>query len=257
MLFLDGNSDEVREYNRRKENAGKSEASWRKHEYLKDAVIGQVSAFNAKHRAPMVFIDGNAGDGVGVDHAQKTLFGSNISCTTAELLYNLADTFGADLILCEKDKSRRRFLIKRFPNAMILEDHMLAPSCIGSHHQYALWISDPNGPRDHGIDAMRRVSDNVKFTDFVIAFNEGVIASRMTSEHGIGKSEAHCRAYRTCQERYVPMMNPDWWTKSLGRRRMSRTKICKASANFKYRVMVVSDYLSSAVRGRHGFSVAV
>jgi hypothetical protein len=183
-----------------------------------------------------VLIDGNAGDGHGVEQPQTDLFGDNPSCPTAEMLLEFAVNDGnADVVLCEADAERRAELAARFPEAVIVRDHALAPEYVRDH-VYALWLSDPCGPSGHGVDHMRAIADRVR-SDFVIAFNEGWITTRLQ-----GTTSGR---WQTSRERYLPMSEPFWWTRHLNRRRLARTRhIIHGAANFRYRVLVVANYLA-------------
>jgi hypothetical protein len=239
MLF----SKDISTRSRDREKAGKSEHSWIKHGMLDKIATSQIAAFRFKFpdRSAML-IDGNAGDGEGVDKNQRDFFKGEIqSKPTAELLCDLADTFGADVCLCERKQYKREKLSRLFPNRMILEDHARAPSLIV--HDYTLWVSDPNGPKDHGVEHMAAVARRVQFSDFVIVLNEGALGRIGSTEDAL---------WQVSRERYLWMLEPAEWLQRIPKKFLARTPVIRQSSNFHYRLMVISNYLTDAVhRLRH------
>lgn len=241
----------MRKRDRSRDGVGKSERSYIKHDIIKRVVGGQASAYRLKNPGTIAIIDGNAGDGLGVERPQLDMFGPNRSTTTAELAMRIADDIGnAVVILCEKLDDRRAALRSRFRDAIILDDNAKAMSAIPSNCKYAVWISDPCGPSDHGVDAMREVASAMR-SDFVIAFNEGWISSRCAGLTGECENEVARRASRTMRDRYLPMIEtPTWWADQLRRERLARTPIINGAQNFRYRVIVAANVLSDSARRR-------
>ncbi len=239
LAYDDGSHRPKRD--RSREGAGKSDRSHIKHDLIRRAVGGQIGAYRLKKTGRVAIIDGNAGDGLGVNRPQLDFFSDNMSMTTADVATQVAAKVGnAVVILCESDKLRRDAIALRFPDAIILRDNAHAPGSIPSDCEYAVWISDPCGPAGHGVDAMQEVARSIR-SDFVVAMNEGAIVRIAGTESDL---------WKTARDRYAPMIeSPTWWADELGRRRMSRTPIINGAANFKYRVLVVADYLAdSALR---------
>jgi hypothetical protein len=237
-----------RKRDRSREGAGKSERSHIKHDIARKAVGAQIAAFRIRNNGRILLIDGNAGDGYGVERPQADLFGENPSCATAEMLVELAERDGnADVVLCEADKEKRSELAVRFPQAVIVGDHANAPHVADSRYVYALWLSDPCGPSAHGVPHMRLLADRIR-SDFVVIFNEGWIITRLAGTVSDKWKEA--------RERYLPMVCPEWWTDALDRRHLARTsKIINGATNFKYRVLVISNFLSDGVKRKPMFEV--
>lgn len=235
--------------NRARENAGSSPRSWHKHDTLRRAIDGQVSAFLVRWPGSRaLLIDGNAGDGAGATKDQLDLFSENVSQTTAAMLMRFAaNRENVDVLLCERDAEKRAILSDRFPGAGIVSDHARAPELLTDQYGYALWLSDPCGPADQGMEPMQRVSSVVAMADFVIVFNEGAL-DRMLAEPG-SDCPAHIRAaFDTMNDRYAPMRDPRWWATELNRHHLSRTPLYSASQSFRYRIMAVANYLSDAAR---------
>lgn len=225
---------------RSREGAGKSDASWKKHEYLRRVVNGQAAAFRVKHPAGRILlIDGNAGDGFGVKQLQLDLFGENLSVSTAELLVQLGERLGnSDVVLCEKDRAKREVLARRFPHVPVLRDHALAPQCIRQDHVFALWLSDPCGPAGHGAVHMRAVADLLP-SDFIVVINDGGI-------HRIRSTVSP--KWQTSRERYAEMIEPGWWRQAVQRPREARTPLIRGSQGFHYHIAVLSHHLSDSAR---------
>jgi hypothetical protein len=230
--------------NRSREDAGKSINSWKKHKLIQQAVSGQAWAFRIKNPGRRILlIDGNAGDGIGVPQEQLDLFDDNLSRPTPGILVQLGEKLGnTDVVLCEKDVLRRDELARQFVKARILSDHALAAGEVNGQ-TYAIWVSDPCGAKEQGVDHMQRLAGLMPRSDFVVVFNEVWISSRLAAT----KAER----WKTHREKYLPMLDmPGWWLTTLQRQRMARTPIIDQSNNFKCRVFVVADFLSDAVRRR-------
>lgn len=227
--------------------AGFSENSWKKHEVVKQAATGQLAMARIVFPAArMVIIDGNAGEGMGVEPAQRDLFMDVRSESTPELAVRLGQDFQCEVILCEKRSERRLKLIERFGRetfVTILDDHSKAPKLVSERgYQYSLAISDPCGPAGHGVEQfLQQISRIVKRADFISILNmkflfrlDGV----MKPNPGWDKSK----------ERYSPMRHASYWMQVLGRRRASQTETINSSSGFAWRMFVVANHLSSAVK---------
>lgn len=226
---------------RNRERKGSSDHSWFKHQLDAKAVSGQVCAFRA--RCPtdrILLVDGNAGEGIGVKKTQSDLFeGDTLSQPTAQILTDLAERVGgADVVLCDNDPRKRAMLWQRFPQAIILADHREIPYIIRPEHHYALWLSDPSGYAGHGVEHMRAVAERV-LCDFVVNLNEHALR-RVFKTKG-PKWDPHRVKYRG-------MLEPDWWLDKLGKRLIARTRLIRASPNFHFRVMVISNFLADSAR---------
>jgi hypothetical protein len=211
-------------------------------------VGAQIAAFRVRNNGRILLIDGNAGDGHGVEKPQADLFGDNPSCATAEMLVEMAERDGnADALLCEADKGKRAELASRFPRAIVIGDHAGAPQFATSEYVYAIWLSDPCGPSAHGVPHMRILADRIR-SDFVVILNEGWITTRLA-----GTDDDR---WKIARERYLPMASPDWWVEALNRKHLSRTsRIINGAANFNYRVLIISNFLSQGVSRQPLFEV--
>jgi hypothetical protein len=220
---------------------GKTESSWIKHDILNKVATAQISAYRHTHpQERILLIDGNAGDGEGVDKMQPDLFlGLCASHPTPEILTNIAARIGnADVVLCERNFDKRVRLHKRFPDAIILENHSKVPEALMPRHHYALWVSDPCGYSTHGVPHMRRVADCLR-CDFIVVFNEGALERLMAT------NEAR---WETARDRWTPMIDPQWWMERLNKPLLSRTRVIYQSRGFHYRVLVLSTFLAEGAR---------
>jgi hypothetical protein len=228
--------------NRDREGAGKSEKSWIKQGQCGTAASGQVAAFRCVcPDEPIVLIDGNAGDGVGVQLRQADLFeGPQFSRSTPKLLSDLADHHQATLCLCDHERAKRRLLAEKFPNAHVVASQQEAAEfAIDNGFKYALWLSDPCGYAGHGVEHMHKVAVQIVRSDFIIVFNEGALLRAV--------SVAHSPYWRKHQE-YAPMLAPSWWQQQLQKRYLARSQLINQSNGFHFRLLVASNFLSDAVR---------
>ena len=207
--------------------------SWVKHGLLGVAVHGQLGAYRRLHpTARVLLIDGNAGDGLGVEVEQ----GQPASRPTPQMLIDLAKSIGnADVCLCELARKKRKVLWRRYPGVPIVGDNSEALSAVRTYHEHAFWLSDPCGPKGHCVASMRAL-DKLVPCDFIVAFNEGPLI-RMQGTHS--HWEKHL-------QRYGAMLEPKWWLDQLGKRYMARSRIISASKNFRFRLLVVADVLADA-----------
>jgi hypothetical protein len=229
--------------------AGKSDHSWIKHGMLETVVGAQIAAFRqAFPRSRAVLIDGNAGDGHGVELSQFDLFdGCRHSLPTPQLLASMAQRYKATLLLCERSRKKRKILKSCFPNALIVSDHSDAVAyAISEGFNYVLWLSDPCGPGGHGEDAMRQVALHVVRSDFVIVSNEASLLRFKGVSHS---------PYWQKHQKYVSMLDPQWWLDQLSKRYLARSKLIKPSAGFHFRVLTLGNYLTDGVRRQRGVEV--
>jgi hypothetical protein len=233
---------------RNREGAGRSERSWIKHAFAGKAAAAQVAAFRRLFpNARMILIDGNAGDGGGVELAQKDLFiGAQLSKPTPHMLADLAARYGATLCLCECDANKRRTLRALFPSAIIFASHRQAADAALDGFNYALWLSDPCGPKGQGVGQMRRVAMQILRSDFVVVSNE-IALTRF-----IGVAQ-YPQFYK--HQVYVPMLEPAWWLQQLPKRYLARAPLIKQSNAFHFRLLVISDFLTDGVRRMHNIEI--
>jgi hypothetical protein len=245
-MVQDEMSDKVVPFPRRREGAGKSDNSWIKHGFVARVVGSQMAAYRYLHPDHRILlVDGNAGDGLGVPQAQGDLFGSEpLSRPTPRLMTDLAAADGnADVCLCETDRRKRAALYSRFGHMLgvtVIADNCEAARALDNKHRYAIWLSDPCGPKGHGVQHMRTFAARLP-CDFVVIFNE-----RSTE-----RIAATCQpnvAWQTSRRLYAPMLDPQWWLDGFRKRYLARSRLIQQSPNFGYRVMVISNYLADAAR---------
>lgn len=233
--------------NRSKEGGvGRTDKSHEKHDLVRRAMGGQIGAYRIRNKGLIAYVDGNAGDGEGVEQPQADLFRSNASITTAELVTRAAEKDGnAVAILCERNRGRRAVLKARFPNAIIIGNNSKVLDALPSKCQHIVFVSDPNGPGGHGKEAMREIAMSIS-SDFVIVFNEQPFA-RMFGETKSSDPKIQ-KAFQTMTERYPPeMLEATFWADWLGRKSLASTPLFIASQSFHYRVIVAANVLSDAL----------
>jgi hypothetical protein len=234
---------------RDKEKLGKSDHSWIKHGMAERVVGAQVGAYRYRFPdAKMLLIDGNAGDGFGVELQQFDLFdGVRKSKATPHILAELADAHSCTLCLCEAKREKRRLLRGQFPEALIVASQCEAATfAVRGGYDYAMWLSDPCGYAGHGVEHMRRLtvpmSNNVQRimrSDFVIIFNEHAVNRVVNVRHS---------PYWQTHQKYAPMLQPAWWLQQLSKRYLARTPVIKQSNNFNFRLLVISDFITDGVK---------
>jgi len=223
---------------------GKTARSHIKHGLAWKVVNSQVHAFcNQRGSRKIVLIDGNAGDGDGVliNPSQPDFFmDETMSRSTPQILSLVAHQVGnAEVVLCEKDYDCRVSLMHRFPEASVIEDHKFAPLKIREEHYYALYLSDSNGPASQGVEPMVAISKLPIRSDFVIIENQHFFRRVM----GVGKEDMW---WNTSKKRYLPRVDPQWWRELLGKRYLACSVEIGQSENYKFRIMVASEYLADA-----------
>jgi len=204
------------------------------------AVGAQVAAFRRLFPdARMALIDGNAGDGVGVETGQADLFdGVRQSRPTPRLLADLARKHNATLCLCECDRVKRKMLIEGFPAATVVSSHREAAAFALKGFNYALWLSDPCGYAGHGVEHMRTVAD-IFHSDFIIILNE-LALERVRGARGSPHWLPH--------QKYTPMLQPSWWLQQLPKRYLARSPLINQSPGFHFRLLVASNFLTDGVK---------
>ena len=229
-------------------SSGKTPNSWLKHDYANRLVHSQVYAYRANHsHNRILLIDGNAGDGLGAPRPQYDLFnGEQLSQTTSQVLCGISRRVGnCDVVLCDKDREKREQLMTHFPRVPIVERHSDIISFVNGH-KYVLWLSDPCGPRGHGPEYMAQVARLAPLSDFVIMFNEGAVRRIMGTQSS---------CWQTSRENYGPLLEPRWWLHKLNKRFFVRTdRVIQASSGFRYRVLLVSNFIADQVK-RGGFEI--
>lgn len=232
-----------------RDDAGKSEASWKKHELFHRIAGGQLNAFRYKHSAARIaLVDFNAGDGEGVMRGlQLDLFASNISLPTPAIAMKIAN--GHDrIILCEKKPDNFSALKQKFPIATVVENHSLAINYLNGC-DFALVFSDGCGTADLGFEHLEKLATHIR-SDFIIAFNEGWI-KRVNGT----KSDR----WATARTRYGWMSNYPELRERLRRKYIAVTPRLalppiRSSPNFNYRMLLIANGLCDAAR-RHPFEV--
>lgn len=229
---------------------GKSDHSWIKHGMAQRVAGAQVSAF--RYRFPgarMLLIDGNAGDGLGVDLAQFDLFlGTKESKPTPRMLMELAEQHSCTICLCETDRKKREFLKQRFANALIVANQREAAMlAINGDFDYVLWLSDPCGYAGHGVEHMRAIAlakgggklQKILRSDFAIICNDLALNRVNGARHS---------PYWQPHQKYMPMLEPTWWLQQLSKQWLARTPVIKQSPGFHFRMIVISDYIADGVK---------
>ena len=241
------NKLQARKRNRSRDDAGRSKSSYKKHGLVEKVVVGQASAWRAKHKGSLAIVDMHAGDGIGAIRPQLDLFDANVSIPTAALAVAVAARFEGTAILCEKDAGKRDRLAALFPAAIILDDHRDAPRSVRSIN-YVIVISDPCGPAEQGIPYQREIALANRYADFVNVWNYQ-FHKRLG---GVGMpdemSNRQMRGWNTSKVRYLPLGDPQIWLRQLHRRYLARSIPLDQSSNFKPCVLVATNFMSRPLR---------
>jgi hypothetical protein len=234
---------------RKRDKAGSSDKSWKKHELLERVAWAQLYAYHVTHpRERHLIIDMHAGNGEGVSLPQLDMFCNRPSTTTVQIAMKLRMAIGnCDVILCEKDKQRRQRLVEHFSSARILPDHAEIPSIIQPYHHWALIFNDPNGYGEHGIDTMQKIAAILK-VDWLIVFNQGAFDRLYGMEEIPHRPDPpHVARVRAAKTKYAWMREHLAWADRLNARHMAQYPRINASDGFRYRLFVLSHTLSDVV----------
>src|SRR5262245_2464497 len=225
---------------RNREGAGHSRRSWIKHNFVAKIAASYIAAYRTRHPDDRILlIDGNAGDGKGVEKDVDLFDRSIMSKPTPQILMDCAEfAANADIVLCEMDQHKRKELWKQFPETTIVASHPEIISQLRPYHRYAVWISDPCGPKGHGIEQMRQINRRV-MCDFIVILNEGSIKRVMgtTSDK-----------WKTSRQLYGSLIDAQWWLTQLDKRWVAQSDVIRASPNFHYRVWAISDFLADCTK---------
>lgn len=230
-------------------NVGRTSTSWKKHSIIRDVLFGQCAVMKKRFGRGLI-IDMHAGDGVGVEQPQLDLFGENYenpSSATSETAVLIAKMLGdVDVVLCEKKKKSRILIEERFPRHVVIDDHALSPSMIKDYHKWVAVINDPNGYSAHGIEYMDDISKSI-ISDFIIVQNIGSLKRLMSMGDENEYSHEWPEKVRMLKPIYAWMMDANNWRIRLGKRCLACSKEINASNNFRYRVLIATNFLTDAV----------
>jgi hypothetical protein len=233
---------------RRRDGAGKSDKSYRKHELVGSLARAQAAVLRLSRREGVI-IDMHAGDGVGVATEQEHLFGENESMASARLALGLGEKCLADVVLCETKADRReqlRPLMDAWPHTRLLRSNReLASKVDYGPYRWALVLNDPNGHSKHSVEAMQAIAASVPVSDFIVCLNEGSLKRHLGVEDdgdGLGDNARLVRSVRESKERYAWMLEHKNWASLLGKRTLVKSRICPGSAAFRCRVMLLTNF---------------
>lgn len=228
---------------------GRTDASWKKHDIVRDVARGQASVLAKRFGQRGIIIDMHSGDGSGVCQPQLDLFyGNNPSSATPEIARTIAKLIGGvDIVLCEKSKKRRDELIESFPLAKVLRNHSLAVNEILPCHKWALVFNDPNGYSMHGVEHMQAIAGKIP-SDFIVVFNHGSMNRLLGMKDDKDYDTQFPKIVRDLKPKYEWMIEPDNWRKRLRRRCIGASRVISASNNFQYRVFVITNFITDAVK---------
>lgn len=216
-------------------------------------MCGQAYSYHVKHpQQPWLLVDMHAGDGMGVPNPQFDLFQTNHSMSTPAMAIKLAQNIGnGTVILCEKQQDLRAKLSTAYPTAHMCGNNTHVLPMILPHHTWALIINDPNGYAGHSIATMQQIAGTIA-SDFVIVFNEGALERLCGMNDSIDWSHMLHGTFisniRNAKKQYAWMLEPQNWGKKLTRRYVARSIRKNASSGFRYRILVVSNFLSQVIR---------
>ena len=240
---------------------GKTEASWQKHQLLRNIIRSQFGAFGSHHHGQKLVIDMHAGDGNGVmrkwelQDGQLFLGGLEpLSQSSAQIAVDCTKEYPeTTVLLCEKSAQKRKtlremFPVDIFPHVHILTNHANAPTIVQEHYQemeWALILNDPEGSSSQGVPSMQAIAQQLS-SDFVIVLNELGIRRHMGLK-GPGPNAMTAASYAT-RDRDAWMLMLEQWRQRLGRKHAAWTSIYKQSSCFHFRIVVVSNFFGRVVR---------
>jgi hypothetical protein len=233
------------------DDRGKNAKSHIKHDGLKKVLTAQLGMYRNKNDERVALCDAHAGDGNGVALPQGDLFdGVCLSVATAPLIVTMAERDGnADVFLCERNAAKRASLAAKFPGATILSDHAELPGRLIGRYRYAQTISDSCGPKEQGMECLRKIALMIPRADFFIVCNAFLLRDNLRdlAEPTAGSSRHYKAAYVT-RERYAHLADLERYPIELNRKHMSATDEIPMSNRFKPRIMVVSNFLSDGAK---------
>lgn len=258
--------------NRLRDGAGKSENSWQKHEILKKVINSYAGVARHFKYGTGLAIDMHAGDAKGVPHPQGDFFRITESTTSPAILYQIAQEHqNFDILLCELLKNRRDSLSQAFPHARILKDHSLAADYLKLLNKLPSWaivVNDPCGHGKHGIDHMEAIGKILRRVDFVIVHPYGSLCQHLAVDPNVKDTDnALVRRVRETIIDYEWMRDEKAidrdgnklpsieWADRLNRKHLACTRVINASPRFRYRVIVVSNFLTDAIKRDKLFQV--
>lgn len=209
----------------------------------------------------------HAGDAKGVPHPQGDFFRVNESTTTPAMFERLSEKYGFPVLLCEKDKKSRASLAERFEDfaVAVIGDHAKAPDFIEALNPrpgWAVCISDPNGHGSLGVEHMARLGRLIPRMDFVIVYPQGSMERvKGVCDNWRDRVDDAPQTVLNCfkseevagwmlgdeLDKHGDFLPSPEWVHRLDRSRMAVTRVINASRNFRYRVMVVSNYLPQGI----------
>jgi hypothetical protein len=242
-------SEPKRRRSRKRDNAGSSPASWKKHRLLERVAQAQFGAYSYTHpHERYLIIDMHAGTGEGVPLPQLDMFEETPSPTTVQIAMKLRMMYGqCDVVLCESHPERRQRLREHFPRALILADHAEVPSVIQPYHRWALIFNDPDGYSEHGIETMEELAKMLK-CDWLIVFNRGALNQLLGMAEVPEKPDApNVVGVRRSRAKYAWMDDHTAWAGRLGAAHMAQYPLVPASSRFRYHLFVLSHTLSDVL----------
>jgi hypothetical protein len=234
------------------------EHSYIKHDLIQAALVAQVSALACTRRHGLI-IDLHAGDGKG--HGTRQLAmpfeGDSIaecaaSTASATLAVRTARATGSRVILCERNRERRQELERVFGEhgALVLGNHArLAEHVDPAAFPWVVVLSDPNGPKDQGVETMVWIARRNRFSDFVLTINQRAIKGHSalkpdTDDTGKG-NERLLRGSRETRDRYTWMLVPERWRGTFGKKKAMISRATVKNPAFMGKVVLLTNYVGN------------
>lgn len=244
---------------------GANEASYIKHDTFWSLSIAQfrIAMLFLRPGDRMAIIDMHAGDGKGVLASQPDLFRGPKSIASAATAIRLADAARregviCDVFLCERNRVSRRELVNQFSGVQIIGNHATLPDL--TKYRWALTLNDPNGPRDHGDDVLRRIAKEVPLSDFLIVVNE-IALDRIV---GVKAPSANPKALAWSRDPariailhdlYGWRADPLAWARMIGRNHVLGSKTTYGKGAMRGRFFLVTNKPQRTPRGFTRFSI--
>jgi hypothetical protein len=233
---------------------GRGPQTFWKHDQIDRYMKVQLPILAKRQEGRGLIIDMHAGDGEPVEHPIADLFAGRCLSTTPDLAVGAAERFGADVILCERNREARKALEEKFgdrravieilPNNELLTDFERVER-FQDDYGWVLVLNDPNGYSDQSEEVMQGLSSVLRICDFIIVVN----LHSFVRPAGLPKDSGTlaCRRARESADDHSWMSDGAMWMEFLDKEDY-RSQDGKLSAAMQARVFLVSNFIPERVR---------
>jgi len=222
---------------------GRCEKSHHKFSQIEKYLNRQLPVLTAQ-RGRGVIIDMHAGDGKTTPFPIPDFFAGGSLKTTPTIAISSARKYGADVILCERNREHRQYLqdtygadarvISNHKNLLQIENDLL-------WYPWILAISDPNGHGDQGVEIMQWLADLIPVSDFIVVVNHFSIR-RCLGLHP--SQDCKVEAARQSGLDHEWMRHPEQWKEKLHKKQVLAGKPARLSNTMEAQVLLVSNWIA-------------